>query len=98
MSISNQQNRRPVIRVAQLREYVFCPRAWAYSSRKFPCKLTQEELSVVEQRLEAGREGHRRHGEAVILASRQRRYAANWRFVGFAAVGLAVVLLLVWGR
>lgn len=98
MSTAEPQNRKPVIRVSHLREFVYCPRAWAYSSRNIPCKLSQEEIAAVERRLEAGREHHRRHGEAVILASRKRRHAANWQYIGFAAAGLAVALLLAWGR
>lgn len=97
MSLPGRKPNKSTIRVAELREFVYCPRSWIYNARKVQCKLPPEEIAVVEQRLEDGLQHHREHGEAVCLASRQRRWAANWWYIGLAAAGLALAML-VWGR
>ncbi len=98
MGLPSRRNNKPMLRVSDLREFVYCPRSWAYTAHKVQCKLPPEEIAEVEQRLQEGLEHHREHGEAVCLASRQRRWAASWRYIAIAAAGLAVAVLLVWGR
>jgi len=97
VSLPGNQNKKSKINVSDLRECVYCPRAWAYSSRKVSPQLPPEKIAVVEQRQAAGWQYHRENGEAVCLASRQRRWAVNWWYLGLAAAALAVAVL-VWGR
>ena len=97
MSLRGRKNHTGNITVAELRECVYCPRAWAYSSRNVRPHLPPEQVAVVEQRQEAGWQYHRQHGEAVCLASLQRRRAVSWWYIGLAAAVLAGAVL-VWGR
>jgi len=79
-----------VITASEVREYVFCPRSWAYWHRGVPAP--PEALEQREDRLEYGNRSHRKHGEAVCRASRQLGYGT-----GLAGLGLAVVILgVVW--
>lgn len=80
-----------VIKASEVREYVFCPRSWAYRQRKIT--LSPEALAQREGQFEQGNGSHRKHGEAVRRASRQLGVG-----VLFVKIGLAVLILgvLAW--
>ena len=93
MALPHQKTNLSKIRAAEVREFVYCPRAWIYRRRNTKPRLSQAEIDAVEERLENGRQFHREHGEAVCLAARQRRWSFNWWYCGLAAAGLAILLL-----
>lgn len=84
------------IKVSDVREFVFCPRAWIYRQRGVRPLLHAEERLVVEQRLEDGRQFHQDHGEAVFQAVRERRRARDYWQFAIVAIVIAFALF-VWG-
>jgi hypothetical protein len=75
------------IKASEVREYVFCPRSWAFRRREI--KPPPEALAERETRIDYGNRFHREHGEAVCQAGRQLRRGAS-----FVRVGLTII---VWG-
>jgi len=72
---------------SEVREYVFCPRSWAYRRRRI--KPPPEALVQRKARLEQGNRYHREHGEAVCRVERQLEKGNS-----LVKVGLTVI---VWG-
>jgi CRISPR/Cas system-associated exonuclease Cas4 (RecB family) len=78
-----------VIKASEVREYVFCPRSWAYRQRKIAS--TPEAAAEREERLDQGNRSHREHGEAVCRVSRQLGYGTRLAWIGLAVVILGVL-------
>lgn len=75
------------IKANDVREYVFCPRSWAYRQRGI--KAPPEALAQRKVRFEQGNQFHRAHGEAVCQAERQLEKGTS-----LIQAGLTVI---VWG-
>jgi len=88
------KKRKSFIKAHDLKEFVYCPRAWIYRQRRVKPRLPEPEVREVEQRLEDGWEYHREHGEAVCRASRQRRRAEKLKQGGLILAGLALALVI----
>jgi CRISPR/Cas system-associated exonuclease Cas4 (RecB family) len=78
-----------VIKASEVREYVFCPRSWAYRQRKIAS--TPEAAAEREERLDQGNRSHREHGEAVCRVSRQLGVGALSVKIGLAVLILGVL-------
>jgi len=76
-----------VIQASEIREYIFCPRSWAFRQRGIG--PPPEAVKHQEARFTQGDRFHREHGEAVCRAGQQLRTGAF-----LIKVGLAVI---VWG-
>ena len=72
---------------SDVREYVFCPRSWAYRRRGI--KPPPEALVQRKARFDRGNQFHRGHGEAVCRAGQQLEKGTS-----LVKVGLTVI---VWG-
>ena len=78
-----------VIEASEVREYVFCPRSWAYRQRGITA--TPKALAQRAEQFEQGNRSHREHGEAVCRVSRQLGYGTRLAWISLAVVILGVL-------
>jgi len=71
-----------VITASEVREFVYCPRAWKMKRRGVA--PPPEAKEVKQQKVEKGDRHHLEHGEAVVQARRQQEKGRHLRAVGWA--------------
>lgn len=77
-----------VIKASEVREYVFCPRSWAYKQQGV--QPPSEALAERAERFEQGNQSHIEHGKAVCRVSRQLGYGARLIWIGLVVMILGV--------